>query len=50
MFQVYTRFGRVLGTFPIGENETFHRAHKEAYQYLLEQEQQGITCWVRYIP
>lgn len=48
MFEVYTYFGRVLKTFPIKDNETHHNAQKEARQFLLSNERDGLTCWLRY--
>ena len=48
MFEVYTYFGRVLGRFIIGDNETHHKALEDSRKFLLDKEKQGITCWVRY--
>jgi hypothetical protein len=48
-FQVYTRFGRVLATFWIGDNELHHHALERARKFLLSQERAGTTCWSRVV-
>lgn len=44
MFEVYTYFGRVLATFPIGVDELHHSALQRATKFM---NLYPGTCWIR---
>lgn len=44
MVEVYTHFGRVIARFPIGPNETHHRALEEARRIALQEK----ARWIRF--
>jgi len=49
MFEVYTYFGRILKTFTIPTDSTYHETQEKARQYLINYEKtKNKPCWIRY--